>query len=178
MMLARSAWLALGLLAGCASSPRMAHDDPRDEAVLAAVLDGLCDQGDAGYYFVLDRSVGVESDTAEGVEASAMRSLAERNETPGRLDIAKRCPRLRIASEKEIGDATRRGDWDRFHRAFPQAKGILYLSRPGYSSDGRTAVVDVGSGCGSLCGAGFLWVLKADAAGHWTVERMIPTWVS
>jgi hypothetical protein len=54
---------------------------------------------------------------------------------------------------------------------------MMRLSRPVFTTDGRTTFVEVGSYCGYLCGEGFdtRWRLLK---GRWVLDRSKATWVS
>jgi hypothetical protein len=68
-------------------------------------------------------------------------------------------------------------NWDLLHAQFPDAAGILEFSAPAYSPDGSAALVYFWTGCGSLCGRGYVYILeKSD--GTWRVARTFSPWVS
>lgn len=67
--------------------------------------------------------------------------------------------------------------WSEFRKQHPEVKGIIGLSRPGISSDHKTALIDIGFNFGWLFGNGSLYKLnKID--GVWYVEEIYYTWIS
>jgi hypothetical protein len=56
---------------------------------------------------------------------------------------------------------------DRFRELFPNANGLLSVSRVGFDAGRRYAAVQVGHWCGSLCGSGGYVLLRRDAHGAW-----------
>ena len=80
-----------------------------------------------------------------------------------RLDAAAR------AKLRESKDP--RAYWMAFYRQFPGTPGQIALSRPGFSRDGRAALILVEYGCGRLCG-GTLYALLERQAGRWRVTRV------
>ena len=56
------------------------------------------------------------------------------------------------------------------------ARSTLVLSAPVISGD--LAFVETGYGCGALCGSGYLYALRRDGAGRWTIVGVTWTWVS
>ncbi|HJQ11982.1 MAG TPA: hypothetical protein VJ840_13215 [Gemmatimonadaceae bacterium] len=67
--------------------------------------------------------------------------------------------------------------WDEFYRRFPGTQGLTSLSAIGYSGDGNRAVLMVDTGCGGLCGMGFIVVVNRER-GQWHVVNFKGTWVS
>jgi hypothetical protein len=67
--------------------------------------------------------------------------------------------------------------WQEYYQRFPGASGIIELSAIGYSADGSAGVLMVDTGCGSLCGNGYIVVVKRDR-GLWRLARIQNTWVS
>ena len=67
--------------------------------------------------------------------------------------------------------------WEQYYQRFPGASGIIELSAIGYSADGSAGVLMVDTGCGSLCGNGYIVVVKRDR-GLWRLTKIENTWVS
>jgi len=89
---------------------------------------------------------------------------------------------VRFLSDSTIGDYFSRNNrqtrgWIGFRAAFPNGGGITSVSRVGLSRDGRGAVVYAGQQSDWLDGAGFIYVLRADA-GSWTIYKRLMLWVS
>jgi hypothetical protein len=66
--------------------------------------------------------------------------------------------------------------WVWFHEHY-RSGGYYSVSRPGFSRDGQTAVVELGLACGSLCGHGE-HVLLERRGGRWQVARRARTWIN
>ena len=58
----------------------------------------------------------------------------------------------------------------RVDKVFPGLRSLTYPSRPGFTRDGRRAVVRMESDCGPLCGGGSLLTLRRGRDGTWTVD--------
>ena len=67
--------------------------------------------------------------------------------------------------------------WKPFYDAFPQATGVIQLSRAGFSSDGRQALVYIGRQSHLLAGEGSMVLLRRDEKG-WRIGRIERIWVS
>lgn len=69
--------------------------------------------------------------------------------------------------------------WTAFYRTYPNSPGIITLSRPGFSRDGRLAVIYMGNQSHWLAGHGRIFVLQR-TDGKWTMAAMWlgPAWVS
>lgn len=68
-------------------------------------------------------------------------------------------------------------DWGSFHRLHPHGT-IVTVSRVGFSSNGRQALLTTSTYCGGLCGGGYLVLLEQDPDGRWTVRAAVMLWVS
>lgn len=156
--------------------PSVATSD--DQQVISAVVNRLCDQKGAGYYFLSSSSATVAPYfTPEGVDESARRSLLDRNNNSEPLPVVDVCDGLKRMDQKEIdsyletrGKGSLPERWMAFYEKFPDAKGVMYLSLPGYSTQGDIAVVQVSGVCGWLCGGGSFWILQR-VSGHWQVDK-------
>jgi hypothetical protein len=67
--------------------------------------------------------------------------------------------------------------WRTFRARYPDAGGILSMTRPGFSRDHSLAVAEVGTRCGILCGAGQYVVLRK-VDGVWRVVHILTYVVS
>ena len=67
--------------------------------------------------------------------------------------------------------------WSEFYKRYPGASGLISFSAIGYTADGNIALLMVGQGCGSLCGAGHNVVAKRQG-GRWRLIAIQQTWVS
>ncbi|MFL6650763.1 MAG: hypothetical protein ACJ8J7_05695 [Sulfurifustaceae bacterium] len=68
-------------------------------------------------------------------------------------------------------------NWKAFYRQYPNAPGLIGVSRVGFNSQATQAVVYIEIGCGPLCGNGFMAHLKRGLSG-WKVEKIEHLWVS
>ncbi|MEM7145204.1 MAG: hypothetical protein AAF591_08705 [Verrucomicrobiota bacterium] len=50
--------------------------------------------------------------------------------------------------------------WDTFYKMFPNASGLITLSRPGFSEDGSIGIIYMGVSGGALAGHGRLYVVE------------------
>jgi hypothetical protein len=64
-----------------------------------------------------------------------------------------------------------------FHQMFPEAAGIISLSRVGFDSRLHEAIVSTSYVCGGLCGSGRLYILKKKR-NKWQVVGNAIIWVS
>jgi len=68
-------------------------------------------------------------------------------------------------------------NWELLRAQFPEVAGIIEFASPVYSSDGTSALVYFWTGCGDLCGSGFVYVLEK-ASGTWKVVRTFSPWIA
>lgn len=174
--------LACCLVAATSAAP----DVSQDASVLSAVLHALCARTAAGpgqsgtYRLLSDRAGRLDGDMApDSVDAEAAQSLRHRNTSSHRLPHVKACPGYVLVNGARIGPGMhgRAGDWRMLAKGHPGATGITRLTLPGYSSDGRQAVVLESYDCGVMCSRGRFWILRR-AHGQWRVVRHIMAWVS
>lgn len=170
--------LSFATTAWCAQPE--ANNAKLDHAVWTAIVSSLC-RNDFSVSFV----AAISSDKVRIAEstksADAWQDLKRRNDdravTPPK-ELG--CPGLRIASASSIhrlfGD-TAQDSFALFQKRYPGAHSLLSLSIPGYSPSGTTAIVEVSSWCGILCGSGRFYhlVFKGE---HWTVTEAEFAWVS
>lgn len=169
-----------------AAAPATAPDAGQDGAVLSAVLHALCARTPTAsgpmrtYRLLSDRTGRLDGDMApDSVDAAATRSLRRRNTTSHRLPHVKVCAGYVWVNGAHIGPGMhgRAGDLRRVAKDHPGATGITRLTLPGYSTDGRRAVVMESYNCGVMCSRARFWVVRR-AHGKWRVVRPIMAWVS
>lgn len=68
-------------------------------------------------------------------------------------------------------------DWTAFYKKFPDSKGIVYLSAPGFSDDGDQCVLEIGQQQGGCWGHGVAYLYRRTEEG-WIQGGKIRTWVS
>jgi len=86
--------------------------------------------------------------------------------------------RVRIVNDEEVAgfwrdwDTSRRKypHWGTFLKKYPYSRGLIFLSRVGFSPDMRRALIYTGYACGGECGKMY-YVLLAKKEGRWAVER-------
>jgi hypothetical protein len=67
--------------------------------------------------------------------------------------------------------------WSHFYSLYPEAGGIVDLSRVGFDAALGQALVYGGVECGGLCGEGNVY-LVSKANGAWVVAQQAPLWIS
>ena len=154
----------------------------RDAAVLSAVIQHQCARslanGHTKYMILATRSASIDTPVVAAASGrSAIASLRQRNRSTQALprNISLAC--FKTLPPAKLAKVLPKGDWQHFHKALPSAWGIFRLSLPGYSRDGKTALVQGSTICGPLCANGFYWVLRL-VRGKWQVISSEPTWVS
>jgi hypothetical protein len=118
-----------------------------------------------------------EVDSAMALDLAA-RSY-ERRSLKGLTTVRLRMPLL-LLDRRALASLPREDPdkyWREYYQRFPGVSGIIELSAIGYSADGSAGVLMVDTGCGSLCGNGYIVVVKRDR-GLWRLARIQNTWVS
>ncbi|MGR9092658.1 MAG: hypothetical protein ACU85U_18975, partial [Gammaproteobacteria bacterium] len=69
-------------------------------------------------------------------------------------------------------------NWTRFGAAFPDANGIVRVSRPGIDDTARVALLYLEFECGHECASGRLINLTLDAAESWQVTSGSLVWIT
>jgi hypothetical protein len=67
--------------------------------------------------------------------------------------------------------------WTRFQANYPEAGGLITLSRVGFDEKGDKALAVFGFRCGDLCGAGGIYLLVKEN-GDWKVQETLMAWQS
>jgi hypothetical protein len=67
--------------------------------------------------------------------------------------------------------------WKIFNKKYPNANGIISISRVGFNKSKTQALISVSHSCGSLCGEGSYKLLKKKN-NNWEIEKSFTTWVS
>ena len=67
--------------------------------------------------------------------------------------------------------------WADFYRKFPRSRGLIALSRPGFDTDRKYALVYFHVACGNLCGERGYALLRF-IGGRWIVVRRVVTMMS
>ncbi|MBU7038781.1 MAG: hypothetical protein HXS52_12690 [Theionarchaea archaeon] len=91
------------------------------------------------------------------------------------FDIRKKVLLLEPDESREIFKDS--SGWSEFYSRYPDAQGILTLSRVGFNADMSKALVYLGGQCDWLFGAGF-YVLLVKKDGEWSIQGEIMSWIS
>jgi hypothetical protein len=118
-----------------------------------------------------------------GVDSAAAHDLAlrsyERHSLEGIARLRLRMPVL-LLSRSHLASLPREDPdkyWSEFYQRFPGTNGLTSVSAIGYSGDGNLGVLMVDVGCGSLCGNGYIVVVRRER-GEWHIAHIQNTWVS
>jgi hypothetical protein len=84
---------------------------------------------------------------------------------------------LLTATEQQSYFQPNAGGWDAFYQRYPNAQGIMSLSRVGFNAAMDQALVYVGNQSNYLAGAGVYYLL-AKEDGTWQVVGEVMVWIS
>ena len=150
---------------------------PTDRQVLSAVIAPLCHPKDASFK-VLSRKPYVPDDSFQGLDPDVFAQMRHSSKFTQQLPVDLGCDGVHMESERLIQVAFQRKPshpiesykipWGGFYETFPGTSGLMYVSMPGYSATGDSAMVYVHEGCGGFCGAGRLLTLRR-IGGKWYV---------
>lgn len=194
-------WLApvlLGVVLGTCAAHRAAPDHPPtpadEDEVFAAVFDTLAvawnaprfvvdaftqrwriERRDAGY-----RGMWGSLASLPGIAESTLTDFEARHADARRIGPLPptRVP-ITIVGETDLADLpydSALGGWTSFRAKYPGARGVLTLSRPGFSSDRTQAVLLVGYRCGVRCNNGRALLLARNRDG-WRVVADRVLWI-
>ncbi|MDP2995166.1 MAG: hypothetical protein Q8N46_08620 [Anaerolineales bacterium] len=173
-----------------ASTPSAEQMDAEEQAVYAALLRNLYS---ASSYVIMDTTAtgptGVE-DTAStldhimqnmhAVDLETADSFRVRNDAaypvPPDMDLGSGYVLLSQSEMSQIFSQNRDG-WQLFYEQYPDAPGIITLSRVGFNKSLDQALVYVGTMSHWLAGAGYYILLKK-VDGSWIVDQQVMTWIS
>lgn len=98
---------------------------------------------------------------------------------PQNCSLAPKCTVMDAVSLTAIVVTKNKNDkgWKNFFSKFPNAPGILLVSRVGFNSDKTEAVVYAGKSCGTLCGEGY-YVRLTKIGDRWTVADQTTVWIA
>ena len=172
------------------STPSAEQMDSEERVVYTALLRNLYS---ASSFVIMDTTatgpVGVE-DTAStldhivqnmhGVDLETVDNYWVRNEAayPVRPDMDIGCGYV-LLSQSEMGKifSQDRDGWQLFYEQYPDAPGIITLSRVSFNNTLDQALVYVGTISQWLTGAGY-YVLLLKGNGQWIVDQQVMTWIS
>jgi hypothetical protein len=72
---------------------------------------------------------------------SCRADLEHRNETSVFIVARREVPWVKVLPDEQVTAVFSRGGWQEFRAEFPKGLGVMRFSLPGYSPDGRSAVV-------------------------------------
>ncbi len=142
-----------------------------------------------GYTLLSSHTKGPTSDSyLKNDTTGAFDDLLQRNASSLPLPHDLACPTGRLVDHADIdrffyslpeGHKGRPADWGwpGIERAYPESKGWMTVSLPGYSPDGNTAVIYTALGCGMLCGSGG-YVYLVRNGGRWEIKDRVHIWSS
>ena len=112
-----------------------------------------------------------------GLAADTITDYRVKNRTSSQLTSPDLDTKLVSQNAVESFFGERGSGWQGFHKAYPDAHGLLTFSRVGFNQSGDQALVYVAFSCGGLCGEGRYFVLKKSGS-IWVINKIIPLWVS
>jgi len=117
-----------------------------------------------------------------GVRPEMLSDFQRRNEQPILLSAFALPPPMTVmpqavADSFELVAREREDPFKWFYEEYPTAGAVFRVTRPGISSDGTRALLELGWLRGNLDGQGMLLLLSCQA-GRWQLEDSLGTWVS
>jgi hypothetical protein len=144
--------------AAVAAPPRASN---QDAAVLSVLIRRNCAAATASHHMqyevVPNESVSISGGNgfarslSEQVDPSAAQSLVRRNKVRHPLPKLPACRAIKIVPASELSPFP---GWRSFYKLFPGAWALTTLSLPGYSSNGKVAIVQYSSGAHTVGGVG------------------------
>jgi hypothetical protein len=159
-----------------------------DEQIYRLALQGYCSTKRSSHNFLLSTSTPLPkreqlgSYGANAPNVEAFNDMYSRNKGTTALPSSLACDRLEVKSKEEIleGFNTKPKlaynpiltdeNWAGFSEKFPSVSGIVEVSAPGYSKDGRYAIIYMQSMCGILCGYADFHQFK-NVDGAWIFDK-------
>ena len=156
-----------------------------DSATIKVVISNLVDKEKIQFLIISDQSDAIElgpllgdeppfklrghSGKRRRIDESLLRNYSKRNSSSSPLPLQEALQSIEaktryvLAEEESLGelfvDGAQEG-WRRFQSQFPEGTVLLSLSLPGYSADGRTAMVFAWCERGFLDSEGWIFMLK------------------
>jgi hypothetical protein len=196
-MLKKSLFVSLLiLLAACSARPTPVPTtsadqiDVEEQAVYAAlfkkmytasafVIMGTTTTGPTGVDNT-DQTLNYFLQNTHAVDQATVDSFRTRNEAGhpilADMDLGASYVLLSQAQRNQIFGQNQSG-WEVFYANYPDTPGITTLSRVGFNATFDQALVYLGTQSNWLAGAGYYILLKK-AAGAWTVDQQVMTWIS
>ena len=100
------------------------------------------------------------------------KELVAANRTPTPIEC-RESSRTRCAKPETVfAILSKGGSWHDFYARFPQTAGFVQTSNVVLSQDGTAALAYITYGCGSMCGAGILVLLKRTKSSWVVIKRV------
>jgi hypothetical protein len=127
-----------------------------------------------------DDALDYISEQMQGVDGNAIEVFLARNDRsyPLRADMDLGAPYILLSEEEmnEIFGGSQDG-WEAFYGRYPDAPGIITLSRVGFNAEMDQALVYIGNQSHWLAGAGY-YVLLEKVDGAWVITQQVMAWIS
>jgi hypothetical protein len=117
-----------------------------------------------------------DAGVAEAVKDFCSRNAKDSTISPDRAPTLKHVLLLKEEFDR-IFDLERQGGWGLFYEKYPDATGIITLSRPGFGLDGNTAVIYMAFAWDWLGAYGNIYVYRKQN-GKWSRYQLWHSWVS
>jgi hypothetical protein len=112
--------------------------------------------------------------------AEAVSDFLEKNEKPDMVEAMGRLSTKHVVMTEAMSDELFKGGWEAYKTKFPGSPPYITLSRPGFSANGRLAILYLGKSSWFLSAAGRFFILEWEN-GRWvevTKWRIGPEWKS
>jgi hypothetical protein len=172
----------------CASNVSGSDAHERDIAIFKAVVQSeACSRVDSKIRVISDLPAILARApvSAATLSAPAMyKDLFNRSQTAAdKWPHIEVCDGARVVASAKIEEIFKREQsvppgWNAFFEEFPKAVGLVKISLPALSQDGRKALVYMETSCDVLCGAGFYLELMRPEGGEWRVTHQETAWMS
>lgn len=158
--------------------------------VYAALIDSLYKQPDSDTLLIADSTMSFRVPT-NAVSKWRQQFDSIPSDLPPQLEVASRSWQpstslplsrpirvLPYTELREIFKSGPGGGWAEFSRRYPRQRQYLRLTPIVFSADSLDALTYYEYHCGPLCGGGDAVWLKRDAAGRWSVRKVVWFWIS
>lgn len=127
-----------------------------------------------------DETYKYVKESLQNLSEDTLSDFKTRNDSPYPLKASMILgPRYLLFSEKDKQELFQinQSGWDVFYNRYPEAPGIMALSRVGFNEQMNQALVYLGIQSDWLAGSGNFYLLtKID--GEWVIDQQVMTWVS
>jgi hypothetical protein len=154
----------------------LAQKYPASSYVIRAETDADATPGSSTELDALLSSVASNCPTLSADTASSYRARNDAAHTvPTNMSLAS--PYVTVTSEQLNQIFSSNGGWETFRAQYPNASGIITLSRVGFNAKPDQALVYVGHTLDYLAGEGMVYVMRKEGSA-WLVTCQSPTWIS